>query len=240
MDSLFETIVKHIALQKNQESARAGKASHKYDGFVSWGLTSPELEKVLKQYRSEIKGLHCKEVFGLAEALSKTGVEELVLAGNYVLQYRLGCFNTRNLNYLDSYTDYLMSWSTTDDFCIDVLQTLLLKYPTGVIKLLRKWNKSKDIWKQRCSVVVFVRKLGESGEYTDLALELCENLAESEVDLIRKAVGWCLKDVMRGDKRQVLKYVTELRGRGVSSTVVLYAVRDLVDKERKRVLDSKV
>ena len=42
-----------------------------------------------------------------------------------------------------------------------------------------------------------------------------------------KGVGWCLKDVMRGDRERVLAYVRGLRKRGVSAVITLYAIRDL-------------
>jgi len=44
---------------------------------------------------------------------------------------------------------------------------------------------------------------------------------------------------MRGSKKKVLDYVKSLRGRGVSSVITLYAIRDLKGRERKEVLGKK-
>lgn len=85
----------------------------------------------------------------------------------------------------------------------------------------------------------FTRKVGESGRFTKEALELCENLIWDKEDLIQKAVGWCLKDTMRGDKKEVLKYVKSLRKRGIPSKIILYAIKDLEDAERKKVMENK-
>lgn len=60
------------------------------------------------------------------------------------------------------------------------------------------------MWKRRVSVVAFVRKIGESGKFTNEALMLCENLIWDKEDMVQKGVGWCLKDVMRGDKKKFL------------------------------------
>lgn len=95
------------------------------------------------------------------------------------------------------------------------------------------------MWKRRASVVAFVRKIGKSGEFVDEALELCDNLIWDEEDLVRKGVGWALKDNMRGAKMRVLDYVKSLRREGVSSTITLYAIRDLKGKEREEVLNVK-
>ena len=95
------------------------------------------------------------------------------------------------------------------------------------------------MWKRRASVVIFTRKVGESGRFTKEALELCENLIWAKEDLVRKAVGWCLKDVMRGDKKKVLKYVKDLRKRGVPSIITSYAIRDLRGKHKAEILAIK-
>ena len=88
-------------------------------------------------------------------------------------------------------------------------------------------------------MVAFTRKIGKSGKYTDECLELAENLIDDPEDLVQKAVGWALKDTMRGDKDRVLAYVKNLRIRGKSAVITLYAIRDLKGKEREEVLALK-
>jgi len=107
------------------------------------------------------------------------------------------------------------------------------------LDLLRKWNSSKSLWKRRASVVTFTRKIGISGDFTDEALELCDNLIWEKEDYVRKGVGWALKDNMRGAKKKVLEYVKSLRRQGISSVITLYAIRDLKGKEREEVFNIK-
>jgi len=107
------------------------------------------------------------------------------------------------------------------------------------LRLLQKWNRSQNMWKRRASIVAFVWKIGSSGEFTDEALDLCENLIWDEEELVLKGVGWALRDNMQGAKNRVIEYVKSLRRRGVSSKVTLYAVENLKGKERKEVLRIK-
>ena len=132
-----------------------------------------------------------------------------------------------------------MDWGNTDLFCGAVLQPMLKRIPEQVIELLRKWNQSENKWKRRASVVTFTRKTAEQGKFIDTALELCDNLIWDQEDLVRKGVGWALKDNMRFDKQRVLQYVQGLRRKGVSSTITLYAIRDLEGDERSEVLRIK-
>lgn len=133
----------------------------------------------------------------------------------------------------------MSNWAETDWFCIRVVQPLLRKFPKETMSLLRKWNSSKSLWKRRASVVAFTRKIGISGKFTHEVLELCDNLIWDSEDMVRKGVGWALKDNMRGAKKRVLDYVKSLRRKGVSSTITLYAIRDLKGKEREEVLKIK-
>ena len=141
--------------------------------------------------------------------------------------------------FLHEIGDYLNNWADTDWLCIDILQPLLKKYPQETLNLLNTWNKSKSLWKRRASVITFTRRIGMSGEFTDDVLELCNNLIWDKQDMVRKGVGWALKDNMRADKKKVLDYVRSLRRKGVSSVITLYAIRDLKGKEREKVLSIR-
>lgn len=233
---IYSDLIKH----ENKRAAEEDKKFHKYDGHRSLGIKAPVLDKLLKKYKSEIKELSCKEAFALAQMLYRDKIEDTILAGNFVLQNKIDCIGKTELSFLDKALNHFCSWSTIDDFCIDVLQPVLLKYPEDTLRFLKKWNQSKSMWKRRASVVAFVRKVGESGKFTDEALALCENLIFDKEDLVQKGVGWCLKDLMRGDKKKVFDYVKKLRKRGVPATITLYAIRDLKGKERAEILQTKI
>ncbi|KKW21559.1 MAG: alkylation repair enzyme protein [Parcubacteria group bacterium GW2011_GWA1_51_12] len=236
MTTLYQTIYSDLIRHENKKAAEIDKKYHKYDGHHSLGIKAGAFDKLLKQYKTEVKNLSCKEAFALAQLLYKDKIEDTILAGNFVLQSKIDCIGKSELPLLDKALDNFCSWSTIDDFCIDVLQPILLKYPKDTLRFLKKWNRSKSMWKRRASVVAFVRKVGESGKFTNEALALCENLIFDKEDLVQKGVGWCLKDVMRGDKKKVFEYVKKLRKRSVPVTITLYAIRDLKGTERVEIL----
>lgn len=240
MSNLYQKIYGDLIKHENKKAAEIDKKYHKYDGHRSLGIKAGALDKLLKQYKTEVKKLSCKEAFALAQMLYKDKIEDTILAGNFVLQNKIDCIGKTELPLLDKALDSFCSWSTIDDFCIDVLQPILIKYPADTLRFLKKWNQSKSMWKRRASVVAFVRKVGESGKFTDEALALCQNLIFDKEDLVQKGVGWCLKDVMRGDKKKVFDYVKKLRKRNVPATITLYAIRDLKGRERADILQAKI
>jgi len=209
---------------------------NKDDEFVAYGLNVPAWRRIMREFRPPLRALPLNERLDLAEALFAEGEGWLGHSAIYVLALSVGELGSQHFERLDRMAGRFTGWSHVDDVCIAVIQPLLRAHRSETLALLERWNGSANRWKRRASVVAFVRKIGESGEFTEDALRLCENLAFDRQDLVRKGVGWALKDLMRGDRERVLEYVKELRRRGVSSTVTLYAIRDLDGRERQEVL----
>jgi 3-methyladenine DNA glycosylase AlkD len=206
------------------------------DGFKCYGISAPDFYQIAKKYRHDFKQLSFDKKIELAKRFFASGYGGQMSFGSMLLNMSVKEMTPKNFAILEFAGDCLNNWGTTDGFCIDVLQPLLLAYPQDVLRVLREWNKSKSLWKRRASVVVFTRKIGASGKFTDEALALCDNLIWDEEDYVRKGVGWALKDCMRGDKKKVLDYVKNLRRKGVSAVITLYAIRDLKGREREEVL----
>jgi len=212
---------------------------HKEPGYRSHGVGTQEQKALVKRYLPLFKELDLEDRLELARIFYSSGFSEQANFGNTLLELSVGELTPSRFDFLDEVADYLNNWASTDGFCIRVLQPILRKYPTETLTMLRGWNRSGNMWKRRASVVSFTRKIGASGEFTDEALELCDNLIWDDEDLVQKGVGWALKDCIRGDRKRVLEYVKNLRSRGASSTITLYAIRGLKGEERKEVLKIK-
>ena len=124
-NQLYQKIYDDLIKHENKKAAEIDKKYHKYDGHRSLGIKAGALDKLLKQYKTEVKNLSCKEAFALAQMLYKDKIEDTILAGNFVLQNKINCIGKSELQFLDKALDYFCSWSTIDDFCIDVLQSIL-------------------------------------------------------------------------------------------------------------------
>lgn len=213
---------------------------NKDDEFVAYGLKVPAWRAIMRSFRPRFRALSLEERLDLAEALFAEGEGWLGHSAIHVLALSSAELGPEHFERIDRMGESFTGWSHVDDVCISVLQPLLLRHRAKTLALLERWNRSPNRWKRRASVVAFVRKVGESGQFTEEALQLCENLVGDSEDLVRKGVGWALKDVMRGDRERVLVYVKDLRRRGVSATITLYAIRDLRGHEREEVLKARI
>ncbi|MDH5405643.1 MAG: DNA alkylation repair protein [Candidatus Aminicenantes bacterium] len=212
---------------------------HKHDEYLSYGLKTADFRNVLKEFRPRFLELPLQGRLDLAAKLLGEHVGELGHAGIYIVALSVEELEPGHFPVLDSLMDDFRSWSQVDHFCGNVMQPLLWKYRDDTLVLVEEWNRSTNRWKRRASVVTFTRGVGETGEFTEEVLRLCENLVLDEEDIVQKGVGWALKDNLRSAPERVLPYIKELRRRGVSSTITLYAIRDLKGAEREAVLAVK-
>ena len=212
---------------------------HKHDLYLSYSLKTPDFHKLMKEFRPRFLELGLPERLKLARQLLGIHIGELGHAGIYVLTLSVEQLQPRHFSLLDAVTDDFRSWSHVDHFCTQVMAPLLFKFPEKTLALLEKWNKSPNRFKRRASVVAFTHNVAKSAKFTEEAVRLCENLIRDDEDIVRKGIGWALKDNMRSAPKRILPFVKDLRRRGISSTITLYAIRDLKPAQRKEVLAIK-
>jgi 3-methyladenine DNA glycosylase AlkD len=235
LQRLHRSLIGALEAHADPEWAASAQQFHKHK-IRAYGIRGRQWTQILRTFRKAFRELTLEERLQLAQQLLESGVLEEASAAVHLWALSVNQLTPEHFLQLDRGLDHFTNWGTTDEFCIDVLQPLLHKYRAAILDLLRQWNGSDNHWKRRASVVVFVRKVGASGEFVHEALELCENLIWDPDDLVQKGVGWALKDTMRGAKEPLLAYVRDLRRRGVPSTITLYAIRDLKGTERQEVL----
>ncbi len=212
---------------------------HKDDEYVCYGLKTSDFHNMMKEYRSRFLEFPLSERLELAVKLFETRIGELGHTGIYIFSISSEELNPTHFPILDAAADNFTSWTHVDVLCTKVTPTVLFNYPEKMLDFLDKWNHSLNRFKRRASVVTFIQKVAKSGKFLDDALRLCENLVWDSEDIVRKGVGWTLKVNMEYAHDRVLEYVKDLRKRGISSTITLYAIEKLPPDIRKEVLKIK-
>lgn len=237
VDALYSEVIDFVERMVEPKKVDRARKWHK-EQVVTYGFDKADMKKVHSRFDGHFYKLRLEEAIELAGKFIKSGNSTLIHIGIHLLSLRRESITPAHFKFFDEFIDHFVGWGNVDHFR-SVLQSMLDRYPQYVVELLRKWNRSDNRWKRRASVVVFTRRIAKEGKFIDETLDLCEHLVWDEDDLVRKGVGWALKDTMRADKERVLSYVKSLRRRGVSSVITLYAIRDLKGKERKDVLSIK-
>ncbi len=232
LNALYLAIVKDLE-EAGKLSPYPADANELDPRYLSYGVRAAGKKEIITKHRKAIRALSQTAQIKLATQLIESRYGEQQSVGLFILEPFAEYYSPDKFKELDKLIRCIHGWSKVDSFTASLLRDVLFNHPDEFIKLVRVWNSDEDMWLRRISVVLFTRKVAKSGKFTDVALELCDNLIFDSEDLVLKGVGWSLKDLMKADKERIMDYVKELRNKDVSSTVTLYAIKDLKGQERQ-------
>jgi len=237
--SIYQSIVHDLEVA-GKNSPYPADANETDPRYKSYGVRAAGKKTIISQHKKAIRALSQEDQMRLATKLMTSEYGEQQSVALFILEPYSAYYTPSKMVELDSLVRCLYGWSKVDSFTGSLLRDVLFNYPTEMIDLLRRWNADQDMWLKRTSVVLFTRKVAKSGQFTDIALEMCDNLIFDKEPLVLKGIGWALKDLMKSDKNRILDYIKTLRQKGVSNIVTLYAIRDLKGKERRGILNNKL
>jgi 3-methyladenine DNA glycosylase AlkD len=122
------------------------------------------------------------------------------------------------------------NWDLVDASARDILGVYLLQRPRAI---LRKLAKSKNVWERRIAIVAtfaFIRA-GQTEDTFAISLMLLED----KHDLIRKAVGWMLREAGKQKPDLLLAFLEE-RYDCLPRTTLRYAIERFPPEHRKKLL----
>ncbi|MEO9516402.1 MAG: DNA alkylation repair protein [Paracoccaceae bacterium] len=206
--------------------------------YLGYGVRAPEMKRFLAGLKPEISALDTEQKVELAARLIASGYGEQKSVAINLLEKVPEYFTPERFGQLEKLVSGLHGWSKIDSVTKLFLPSILEGHEREMINLLGRWNTDNDRWLRRASVIVFTRNVAKSGLFKEVALRHCNALLHDVEHLVQTGVGWCLRDLMRWHKEEILAYVLDLRRMGVSSKITLYALRDIKGEERKKVLQQ--
>jgi 3-methyladenine DNA glycosylase AlkD len=134
--------------------------------------------------------------------------------------------------YMDN-TRYINNWDLVDSSAPYIVGPYLEK---GDKAVLYTFARSGSLWERRIAVMAtfhFIRQ----GHF-DVTFELADILLNDQEDLIRKAVGWMLREVGKRDSETEKTFLAS-RYKRMPRTMLRYAIEKFPDAERKRYLNGE-
>ncbi|MDG1949382.1 MAG: DNA alkylation repair protein [bacterium] len=109
---------------------------------------------------------------------------------------------------MKSWVNKLDSWEHADTLCW-IYSRIYEQYPKLVEPMLFKWNKSKNPWIQRCSIVSTIYYASKNRKAPNLTtvLTLIEPLISHKDPYVQKAVGWQLREVYNLNPKRGLSFI---------------------------------
>jgi len=235
---LYKLVVTSLE-EAGHQSPYVSDANEPDTRYRAYGIPAPQMKKLISKYRNEFNSLPNDNKLKLATQFLDSGYGEQKTIALYLFDQISDYFEPDNFDLLDHIFRNLHGWSKIDAYTGSLLRSVLVSHPDECLNLVSQWNTDKDLWLRRASVVLFTRKVAASGHFTKTALHHCVHLKHDPEDLVLKGVGWCLKDLLKYNKKLVLPYIVEFRKQNVSSTVTLYALKNVQSSERQKILRGR-
>lgn len=193
------------------------------------GIVVPNIRLVAKR--------HKEEPFEIVKGLMDSVYHECRLCGLLMLVERFKKSDEKNRKEIyDFYltrTERINNWDLVDLSASYIVGEYLKDKSR---KPLYELAESKLLWEQRIAVVstyAFIK----NNDFTDIYL-LAEKLLLHEHDLIRKAVGWMLREAGKRDKRQLIAFLNKYSSI-MPRTMLRYAIEKFTEEERKYYMQKK-
>ncbi|MCY3985707.1 MAG: DNA alkylation repair protein [Candidatus Dadabacteria bacterium] len=242
------TFLNHIEeLQTRLEKASDEKTRKWFENYlknaISYrGVKTPVVSKIVSSWRVDegLYSLTLKKQMEIACDLIREKKAEDKFAGIlYIQKYLLETIEAdvlvRNFNRLYEQKAFA-DWSTTDWFCIRVLDPLIMRSENTVAQEIGSWYKSSNIWQRRSSIVSF-RGSAKKNKHLAIIKRNIASLVKENERFIQTAVGWLISELSRHYPDKASAIVSE-HFRDLSYEVINRHTKYLPDhkklKERKR------
>jgi len=225
LSQLRQDLAASADLQTQKTFQRFFKEQVKY-----YGVKTPTVGKIAKNYWKQLKTLDKKTIFALCEELYRSDYTEEAFVVSFWLPNYVDNLEPSDLTTFKTWIEcYINNWAKCDGFCNHTIGDLIQKYPQ-IIGEVKTWARSKNCWLRRASAVSLIVP-AKKGDFLKEALEICDVLLFDGDEMVQKGYGWLLKEESRRHQKEVFDYVVKNKS-VMPRTALRYAI-ELMPKELK-------
>lgn len=140
------------------------------------------------------------------------------------------------VDYYLSVIPRLNNWDLVDVTCYKILGAYVVAHPKQKV-ILFELAKADNLWKQRVAIVSTMALI-KNKQSPDLqtTFDLAQELFSHPHDLIRKAVGWLLRECGKVDEARLVAFLREHKDQ-MHRTTLRYAIERLDAKTRRELME---
>lgn len=201
------------------------------EGDIFIGVTVPQQRELVRRYQlmppSDIANL-------LNEEFHECRMTALLFLVRHYQKSKSEDEKTKIFNFYLNHTKGINNWDLVDLSAPYIVGDFLLNRNR---ELLYELIKSPNMWEQRIAIVAtltFIR----NNDFSD-TFKFAEMMLETPHDLLRKAMGWMLREVGKRDFQQLYDF---LKGnyKKMSRTTLRYAIEKFDEHTRKQFLKGEI
>ena len=233
-------IAKHVrrVLLDGASAPHTEEVQHFFKNEVkSRGWYTGELRKVAVRFRRTIVAEHdIPYLVAVADQLFRGDVLEEKIFAVAMLQGVVSELKSPEFKLLESWLDRISSWADHDGLAHFLLGPMIAADRRLLSRPLR-WAKSKDRWHRRAAAVSLIHSTRQHKHF-DHIQRIAEMLLSSDDDMVRKGLGWLLREAAKFNREQTVEYLMTIRDRA-PRLVLRTACETLPSPLKERVLGKK-
>ncbi len=234
-DKIIEDM-KEDLLEMVDEDYKEGVQRYFNNEIENYGVRTPKVRKVAKDYFKDIKNRSKDEILDLCEELLQTGISE-----NYTIAfqwtYRIkNRYEKEDFQRFESWLEkYVNNWGACDDFCTHAFGYFVYEYPE-YISNVKEWTKSDNMWKRRAAAVIMIYSIRREAHLDDV-FDIADLLFYDDEDLVQKGYGWMLKEVSKNYEQEVFDYIMKNKD-DMPRTSLRYAIEKMPEDMRQKAMEK--
>ncbi len=203
---LRNVLKKHSNKERAVNEKRYLKSPYKF-----FGVSIPITEKIAKEFRKSNKGLSRKDVIELAKRLWDSEYHDEKKLGTRILRLYPEYIDFRAMPMLEKMLNSSTGWDLVDDISIHLVGTVLEK-DKRAFDYLKRWSRSDNFWMRRASLIsqIFLFRHGNGDK--KLFFKFAEKMASEKEFFIRKAIGWCLREISKPNPDEAFAFLMKIKG----------------------------
>ena len=204
------------------------------DEIQSHGWYTADLRRAMRRRRKEVLREHEFDfLLGVADKLFRESVLEEKIAAVFLLEKMNARFTDREFRMFEAWLDRISSWADHDALVHNLIAPMVAANPTRVKDLFR-WAKSRNRWHRRAACVALIRAAREKMFLPEI-VKLSDSLLADPDDMVRKGLGWLLRETAKFDPKHAVPYLMKIRGRA-PRLVLRTACETLPSSVKRRIL----
>lgn len=200
------------------------------------GVKAPDVKKISRHFRNEIKFFSKNEIFQLCELLWLSGyLEESFLACD--LSFCISkSYKKEDIETFEKWIkNYVNNWASCDTFCNHNVGTILEMHE-DLTDRLYIWAKSRNRWLKRASAVSLIVP-AKKGKFLKEILQIADILLLDSDDMVQKGYGWMLKSASNSNQNEIFQYVM-VNKKLMPRTALRYAIEKLPENLKKKAMEK--
>ena len=212
MKEISKKIQDRITAIGKPEKAKWLENYVKHD-IKSKGVGIPEIRTIINdannEYKLTVKRI-TEQIELLNDLMSQDFTEDKLAAILYLQLFWKDKYNKQKIDLISDWFDrnLISDWNVCDWLCVRILVPMIDHSTEQTIAELKKWNKNKNQWKARASLVPFAQ-CKTIAQHENVIKEFSTELIKRDERFCKTAVGWVLREYSKIDSDFVIKFLSD-------------------------------